>query len=72
MMKKQILMLAILLVGLAITTSSFAQEPPTFDDNPPEGAGPSVPVDGGASLLAAAGLGFAGKRLRQWRAARKA
>lgn len=67
MMKKQILVLAILLVGIVIGTSSYAQEPPNFDDNPPEGAGPVVPVDGGASLLAVAGIGFAGKRLRELR-----
>jgi hypothetical protein len=51
---------------LSLSYISHAQEPPNFDDNPPEGDPNAVPIDGGVSLLAAAGIGFAGKKLKMF------
>ncbi len=53
---------------VAAAMVSMAQPP-----SPPDLLGPDpVPVDGGASLLAMAGLGYATKRFKAARAARKA
>lgn len=49
---------------MMLTMVSQAQEPPNFDDNPPEGGPAPIPVDGGISLIAAAGIGLASKRLK--------
>lgn len=65
MMKIKIAALAILF-STALALHSHAQEPPPFDDAPPEG-GPLVPVDGGASLLMAAGVAFGAKKLKEAR-----
>ena len=59
---------------LSITVGSFAAAPPPADPgdiNPDAGAGDtsssSVPIDGGLSLLLAAGAGYGAKRLAKKR-----
>lgn len=65
---KKALYLTVFLAALSLV--SHAQEPPNFDDNPPEGVS-VVPVDGGAGLLALAGLGYARRRFNKAKAAKK-
>ena len=61
-----------LIIALMFTAGFYAMaqisEPPPFDNFPPENTPTNLPVDGGASLLAAAGIGYAGRRLgiNQW------
>jgi len=59
-------LLVLLTVGLlVISTSLFAQfGPPGPPDSPPCGGpfGPACPIDGGVSLLVAAGLAYGGKK----------
>lgn len=57
-MKKFILIFTFL---LAIQLKGSAQELLDTEDGPPDPVG--VPVDGGLSLLLAAGAGYAGRRL---------
>jgi hypothetical protein len=51
-----------LLLLLVVTTASvaLAADPPGFGGGSPD----PIPVDGGASLLVAAGIGYGVKRLR--------
>lgn len=54
--------LAVLIVSLAIAGNAFSQfDPPP---GPPCGGpfGPACPIDGGVSLLIAAGLAYGGKK----------
>lgn len=64
-MLKRVIKFSGVLVALMVANAALAQidEPPPFDNNPPEGAS-SLPVDGGVSFLAAAGAAFAGKKLK--------
>ena len=64
-MKKALIFTFVL---LSLSYFSQAQEPPIFDENTPEG----LPIDGGVSLLAVAGIGFAGKKLKMFKAKAKA
>jgi hypothetical protein len=65
-MKKVFFLLLTLSVSFAFT--ALADNPPGFGGGSPD----PIPVDGGASLLAASGIGYAVKQLRAKRAARKA
>lgn len=57
---------------MLLTLSVIFALPALADDPPPIGGSPDpIPVDGGASLLAAGGIGYAVKRLRAKKAARK-
>ena len=63
---KNVLLLT--LVAFVLVFPAFAADPPGLG-NP--GSPDPIPVDGGASLLAASGIGYAVKRLRAKRAAKK-
>jgi hypothetical protein len=57
------------LIAMTISVSSSAQTAPGFgddvDDNGGSGAQlPAIPIDGGLSLLIAAGVGYGVKRVR--------
>ena len=57
-MKKKYLLIRLFIICLYLSiTTSFAQGPPT----PPN---PDVPIDGGLSLLLAAGVGYGIKEVR--------
>lgn len=66
---KRILATAAIICGLGIMNGAFAQ--PSGPPGPPGGGGgtppcwppPCVPVDGGASLLIAAGIAFGAKKV---------
>lgn len=60
-MKKTIYLL---FLSLVMAVPALAVDPPPVDPNDPN----PVPVDGGASLLAAAGIGYGLRRIRQKRA----
>lgn len=62
-MKKAISTLMVLMV----TGACVYAGPPTFDFSNPDQGAASVPVDGGASLLLAAGAGYGIKRLKEKR-----
>lgn len=69
---KKLLFTGLFLVG--VTVGSFAAAPPPADPgdiNPDAGAGDtsssSVPIDGGLSLLLAAGAGYGARRLAKKR-----
>ena len=65
---KNLLLLALLLGGAA---TAQAQGPGSTGPAPTSPAGPTgVPIDGGASLLLAGGVGYALRKLRARRAAR--
>jgi hypothetical protein len=66
-MKKFIPLLLILAV--AFVFPALAADPPGFGST---GSPDPIPVDGGASLLAASGIYYGMKRLRAKRAAKKA
>jgi hypothetical protein len=60
----------LLFVFTAITAAvALAADPPGFGST---GSPDPIPVDGGASLLVAAGIGYGAKQLRAKRAAKKA
>lgn len=63
LMKKLILACLILVASFA-TENAMAQLPPTAGNNGPTGCfpPPCIPIDGGLSLLIAAGIGIAGKK----------
>jgi len=48
--------------GLLLSTQLLAQAPPPPPD--PQDPAPAVPIDGGASLLAVAGIGYGIKKYR--------
>lgn len=56
--KKYLIQNSIMLLCLAMPAIVFAQ--PDFTDEVTD-----VPIDGGLSLLVAAGIGYAGKQLKQ-------
>jgi hypothetical protein len=56
-MKKYILLLVVAVCSAFV---SLADNPPGFGGGSPD----PIPVDGGASLLVAAGIGYGAKRLR--------
>jgi len=58
--KQQLLNIAFILLIILIPTVIFAQ--PGFDDDVSD-----VPVDGGLSLLVAAGIGYGAKKMRDKR-----
>lgn len=58
-MKQKISVLAILVVVLIIFLPSLIHAQPVFDDDVND-----VPVDGGLSLLIAAGVGYGVKKMR--------
>jgi hypothetical protein len=58
----------LLFISLVMALPALAVDPPPIDPVDPD----PVPVDGGASLLAAAGIGYGLRRLRQKRAAKAA
>lgn len=68
MMKKKFIVFLMLIVGIGISSDLKAQPPggpggpgnPTTD--PPCWPPPCVPIDGGLSLLLAAGLAYGGKK----------
>jgi hypothetical protein len=64
-MKKILFLLLTLSVCFALP--ALADDPPGFGGGSPD----PIPVDGGASLLAAGGIGYAIKRLRAKKAAQK-
>jgi hypothetical protein len=55
---------AFLTLALFILVSVASAQPGTPDDGPPCGGpfGPPCPIDGGVSLLIAAGLAYGGKK----------
>ena len=53
-------MVVVLLIS---TTAVFAQDAPTLPDDPE-----NVPIDGGISLLVAAGIGYGAKKMRDKKA----
>ena len=53
----KLMMVVVLLIS---TTAVFAQDAPTLPDDPE-----NVPIDGGLSLLVAAGVGYAVKRKKE-------
>lgn len=68
---KKLLTLSLLGFGLALATTpaALAQEP--ADGGPaPANTPTAIPLDGGASLLLAGGIGYAVRRLRQRKANR--
>lgn len=58
----------LLFLTMVMAVPVMAVDPPPIDPNDPD----PVPVDGGASLLAAAGIGYGLRRLRKKRAAKAA
>jgi hypothetical protein len=64
---KNFLLLAI--VAAFTVFPAMAADPPSLGNS---GSPDPIPVDGGASLLAASGVGYAVKRLRAKRAAKRA
>lgn len=54
------MMVVVLLIS---TTAVFAQDAPTLPDDPE-----NVPIDGGISLLVAAGIGYGAKKMRDKKA----
>ena len=61
-MKQKISVLAILVVVLIIFLPSLIHAQPVFDDDVND-----VPIDGGLSLLIAAGIGYGAKKMRDKR-----
>jgi hypothetical protein len=61
---KKIALSAVFIFGLVVL--GLAQAPPP----PPSGA-PGVPIDGGLSLLAAAGIGYGASRYKKYKSSRK-
>lgn len=57
-----------LAVTIVISTNAWAVDPPPIDPNNPD----PIPVDGGASLLLAAGAGYGLRKLRARKAAKAA
>ena len=57
-----------LAVTIVISTNAWAVDPPPIDPNNPD----PIPVDGGASLLLAAGAGYGLRKLRALKAAKAA
>ncbi len=53
---------AVLVVTMAIPSLASAQF-----DNFPDGGNPDAPIDGGLSLLVAAGVGYGAKKLKEKR-----
>jgi hypothetical protein len=56
----KLMMVVVLLIS---TTAVFAQDAPTLPDDPE-----NVPIDGGISLLVAAGIGYGAKKMRDKKA----
>ena len=63
-----ILLLGALGILLALSPMALAVDPPPFNPGPPN----PIPVDGGASLLLAAGAGLGWRKLRRMQQARRA
>jgi hypothetical protein len=63
-MKKYLLLL---IFAACTATVALADDPPGFGGGSPD----PIPVDGGASLLVAAGIGYGVKRLRAKKALKK-
>jgi hypothetical protein len=65
---KRVLLLS---AALLLTSAALHAGPPTFTPSDPDGTPVGVPVDGGASLLLAAGASYGIKRLKEKRQIRK-
>jgi hypothetical protein len=62
----------LIVMGLmALASGALYAGPPTFTPSDPDGTPVGVPVDGGASILLAAGASYGMKKLKEKRAARK-
>lgn len=59
--------MCMILIAMAISIGSYAQTAPGFGDDVDDNSGsgsqlPAIPIDGGLSLLVAAGIGYGVKR----------
>ena len=74
LIKKVLKKATLLFMLIALPTMMvLAQDPPEDDPPPPGGGGdPGVPIDGGISLLAAAGIAYGAKVVHARRKAKQA